>query len=89
MTDRELAVLAGKRVREFREERGWSQQKLADLAGLQRPNVCRLEMGGHYNDRGRSGVPNLRTLHYVAQALGVQVWELLWVPSDHALEAAE
>lgn len=88
MTDEDLARLVGERVRRFREERGMSQQALADRTGIQRPNISRLERAKRSRD-GVTNVPHLKTLHYVAQGLGVQVWELLWVPSDHALEPAE
>lgn len=38
----------GARIRQLREEAGLSQQDLADITGLQRPNISRIE-SGRYN----------------------------------------
>jgi len=45
MTERERI---GARITELREAKGLTIQALADLAGLQRPNVSRIE-AGRYN----------------------------------------
>jgi transcriptional regulator with XRE-family HTH domain len=37
--------LFGKRLRELRNERGWSQEKLAEAAGMSRYTVYRVENG--------------------------------------------
>lgn len=36
----------GERVRELREERGWSQKELASRTGMTQPSVARFEAGG-------------------------------------------
>lgn len=36
----------GERVRELREERGWSQKELASRTGMSQPAVARFEAGG-------------------------------------------
>jgi transcriptional regulator with XRE-family HTH domain len=57
------------RIRELREQMGLSQVKLAVMADMDPATLNRLERG--------TGNPNLRTLERVAQALGVEVAELL------------
>ena len=58
----------GKRIRELREERGWTQEKLAETAGGPRPVVGYLERAER--DFGVSH------LWDVAEALGVPVAHL-------------
>jgi len=61
-------VIAG-RVRAQRKKRDLTQQQLADLTGIRRPNVARLERGIH--------AASLETLERVAMALGTTVAELV------------
>jgi len=49
----------------IRNERGWSQQRLADEAGINKATLNQIE-------RGRRS-PNVETLHKLAAALGVEV----------------
>ena len=51
----------GRKVREIREQRGWSQTALARAAGMTQPAVARFEAGG--------GVPTLPVLERLARAL--------------------
>ena len=57
------------RIRQLRTERGLSQAKLAVMSDMDPATLNRLEQG--------KGNPNLRTLQRVADALGVEVAELL------------
>ena len=59
------------RLREFRRLRAFSQQELADAAGVGRNTISRIE-------RGETGAHG-RTLRRLAQALSVDVAELLMV----------
>jgi transcriptional regulator with XRE-family HTH domain len=59
----------GDKVRDLRKERGWSQQELADRAGISMQTVSNLETGRH--------VPGIATLSKIAGALGVGLGELL------------
>lgn len=63
------AVEFGLRVRKAREAHGWSQEHLADLAGLHWSGLSRLERGGT--------VPTLVTVVKIQQALGVTGSDLL------------
>jgi ribosome-binding protein aMBF1 (putative translation factor) len=56
-----LAYELGRTMRELREQRGWSQTRLATEAGMSQPAVARFEAGGT--------VPTLPVLERLAQAL--------------------
>ena len=71
--DNELARRVGKHLRAWRDERGLSQEGLADFLGVHRTYVGGLERG----ERNLS----LRTLARIAGQLGVDELELL-KPSD-------
>lgn len=60
----------GQRVRTLREERGLTQQSLAQAAGIATDMVSRLE-NGHYSS------PGLRTLLRLASGMGTQVSAML------------
>lgn len=50
------------RLRSLREQKKWTQQELADAAGVTRSAIARLESAEHS--------PRLETLHAVARVLG-------------------
>lgn len=58
-----MRLLVGRRVRDLREEREWSQYRLADAAGITRASVYRTELALHS--------PSLDHLKLIADALGV------------------
>jgi transcriptional regulator with XRE-family HTH domain len=59
----------GKAIRIVRQEKGWSQEKLAEVAGLDRTYISGLERGARN--------PALSTVERVAAALDVQLSTLL------------
>ena len=59
----------GKRVRELREKRGFSQEAFADLCGLHRTAMSLIERGQR--------TPSLRTLVTLSQGFGISLSELL------------
>ncbi len=65
----DICVRVGRRIAELRQQRGWTQQVLADLAGIERSHLARLETGERE--------AGLRMLEKVAGALGVAEGELL------------
>jgi transcriptional regulator with XRE-family HTH domain len=68
MTDEQRQQLRdriGLRVVALRKMRGWSQQELADRAGLQRTHVGRIEAGKY--------AVTLETIQAIAEALGMTV----------------
>jgi len=68
-SDSSLLRALGKRVRELRKERGYSQEKLAERAGIHENHVRRIE-GGTAN-------PSYVVLVKLAKALGVTPGELM------------
>lgn len=68
-TEASLLRALGKRVRELRQERGYSQEKLAEIANIHENHVRRIE-GGTAN-------PSYLVLVKLAKALGIAVGELI------------
>jgi len=56
-------------IKRLREQKGWTQEALADKAGLSWGYIARLEIGRHD--------PSLSTLVKLAKALKVTVGELV------------
>jgi transcriptional regulator with XRE-family HTH domain len=69
---REISVL-GRRLKELREAAGLSQQALAVAAGLSTSVVSQVEQGQRQD-------PRISTVAALAEALGVEVGELLKPP---------
>ncbi|MCB9668701.1 MAG: helix-turn-helix transcriptional regulator [Alphaproteobacteria bacterium] len=68
----EAAANAARTIRQLREIRGWTQQRLADLSGVPRPTLASLEAGG--------ANPTLSVLVRVAGAFGIGLDELVSPP---------
>jgi putative transcriptional regulator len=64
-----ICVRVGKRIRELRQARGWTQQILADHAQIERSHLARLEEG-----KREAG---LMMLEKIAEALETSLSELL------------
>jgi transcriptional regulator with XRE-family HTH domain len=65
----QLLLKIGKRVRNLRTDRGWSQEELADRSGVNRSYMSRVELG-------KSDV-SLSVLHKIARTLEISLAELL------------
>jgi transcriptional regulator with XRE-family HTH domain len=63
-----VAKALGRRIRELRQERGWSQEQLAELASVHRTYMWGIENGVRN--------PSLRHLVHIADAVGVSLAEL-------------
>lgn len=59
----------GRRIRQLREQRGWTQEKLADEAGLASRHIQQLEHGERW--------PRADTLRRLAEAFGIEAEEIL------------
>ncbi len=72
----DVAVNLADNMRQLRESRGITQERMAKLAGIPRPTWANLESGG--------ANPTLTVLVRVASALGVSVEELIAPPRASA-----
>jgi transcriptional regulator with XRE-family HTH domain len=64
----------GRRIRQLRDQRGWTQIRLAHKTGLALATISRLEQGTYEDQR-------LSTLRTIADAFEVQVADLLTEPN--------
>ncbi|QNP52061.1 helix-turn-helix domain-containing protein [Hymenobacter qilianensis] len=69
MKNQAVLVAFGLHLRTLREQRGWSQQELADLADISKPTVYRIETARYS--------ATLDVLASLAQALNLPLRELV------------
>ncbi len=65
----EIAEMVSIRIRKVRSAKGLRQQDLADLTGIARPNIARLESGRR--------MPKIGTLKKIAEALQIRIEDLM------------
>jgi len=70
----EIQKALGNAIREVREDRCISQEKLAEVSGLHRTYISSVELG-HRNI-------SLSNIHKIARALGVSMTEILRLCED-------
>lgn len=63
-----IKYLLGKRIKELRQKRKYTQEKLAEMANIEIPSLSNIENGKNY--------PNHETLYKLAVALDVRPFEL-------------
>ena len=76
--------LIGKRIQEIRIRRGMTQEQLADRIHISKSSISEWE--------ACKRVPQMKTLRKIAEALGVDVWEIIGfndVSIDSAQQARE
>ena len=61
--------LIGQAIKHKREQSGFTQNELAEITGIKRPNIARLEKGTTY--------PNISTLIKISQALNFTLSDIL------------
>jgi len=64
----DVKKLLGQRIKEIRKKKGLTQEKLAELIGIEPPNMCFIETGRFY--------PSPDTVQKIANALNVKIYEL-------------
>jgi len=62
------------KVKEYRAQRGITQEKLAEMVGVRRETIIFLEKG-KYN-------PSLRLAHHVARVLGAEIEQIFFFDDD-------
>ena len=64
----DVKKLLGQKIKELRKTRHFTQEKLAEMIGIEPPNLSYIETGRFY--------PSPDTLRRIAQALDVKIYEL-------------
>ncbi len=64
----------GKRIQEIRKQRKYTQDKLAEMVGIDSKNISRIENGNNY--------PSSDTIAAIARALDVNLYELFLFSND-------
>ena len=62
--------MLAKRIKELRKKAGWSQQKLAEKAGLSYNAIAKIEQGA-------AKQPTIQTMIKIADAFGISLDELV------------
>ena len=63
--DERLSIAVGKMFRQARKEQGLTQQGVAEVSGVKRPNIARLESGKHS--------PTVDMLNHIADSMGMDL----------------
>ena len=66
----EIKKLIGKRIQQIRKNKSITQEKLAEIIGIEVPSMSNLETGKY--------APSIETLQKLSQALGVKLWEFYY-----------
>jgi len=72
---KDLYTRIGQRIREARHTKGWTIQRLAEVVDIDPSFMGQIERG--------VGIPSLRTLARVADALGIRLKDLFDFEKDH------
>jgi DNA-binding XRE family transcriptional regulator len=67
--DTQVGKRIGQRVKAMRKKRGLTQNQLAEMSGIKRPNISRLETGTH--------VPGILLIECLAESLQVKTSDLI------------
>jgi transcriptional regulator with XRE-family HTH domain len=81
-TTEEMARELGQRVREMREDRGWSRERLGRETGLSSATIIRMERGRKKNGDVTWVMPDMDTLIAVAAGFEVSLPQLLGWSAD-------
>ena len=73
-----IKLLLGKRIKELRKGRNLTQERLAELAGIEIPSLSNIENGKNY--------PSHETLEKLAGAFGVRPFELFLFEAERSNE---
>lgn len=68
-TDEEYLVELGKKIATIRKSQGMTQKKFADVSGIERSSLARIEAGGINS--------TINKLRQIAHALNIEIGELV------------
>ena len=63
----ELKKLLGKNIKKYRKEKNFTQEKFAEIIGIDPKNVSKIENGNNY--------PSAETMTAIAKALNMDIYE--------------
>ena len=66
---KELREKLGRHIQKLRKEKGYTQEKLAEKAGLALTSIAYIEAGYNF--------PAFETLHKISRVLGMKISELI------------
>lgn len=69
ISESEIYILIGKKIKTIRESKGLTQQNLADLCDFEKSNVSRIESG-------RTNI-TIKNLYKISKALNLKLQELV------------
>ena len=69
MNEVEMYILIGARIRKLRQDKGMTQQALADECDIEKPTLSRIEKGNTN--------PTVKSLWKISNALGVRLKDLV------------
>jgi len=72
---KDITKIIGKRIKYFREKKGYSKTYLAKLSGVHTAWIGRLEQGKR--ETGKAITPSITTLQKIADALDIKIEDLL------------
>lgn len=73
-----IKLLLGKRIKELRRKKGFTQEQLAEKIGIGTPNISYFETGKF--------TPAIETIQKIASALDVEIYELYMFKKEKSIE---
>jgi len=73
-----IKLLLGKRIKELRRRKGFTQEQLAEKIGIGTPNISYFETGKF--------TPAIETMQKIAQVLEVEMYELYMFKKEKSID---
>ena len=69
MSEKNIYILIGRRIKNIRESKGLTQQQISDICDFEKSTVSRIEAG-------RTNL-TIKTLYKISQSLGVEMTDIV------------
>ena len=69
MSEKDIYILIGGRIKDIRESKGMTQQQISDICDFEKSTVSRIEAG-------RTNL-TIKTLYKICQSMGVKMTEIV------------